>query len=80
VEVSGKSRQILEYDCKSSLQPKGDMTLISLNCKSQEAINFKVPEESTFQCLKTIVDSKNRAVILINSTYPKVENTKDFPR
>ena len=48
VEINGKSRHWLEFNCQSSFNYTNDMTLINLNCTLLGNINtIKIPEEST---------------------------------
>ena len=66
IEISGKSRYWLKYNCESKLQPKGNMTLILLHCTSSVKTDVKIPEESTYQCLTTVKDPRERLVMFYN--------------
>ena len=64
VEINGKSRHWLDFSCQSSLNNTHDITLINLNCTFLGHTNtLKIPEESTVQCVKTVLDTELRKVV-----------------
>ena len=64
--IGGKSRQWLEYTCKSVLEPKADMTNIIVECETPTTTptvpQMRIPEESTILCVKSVTDPKKRLV------------------
>ena len=62
--IGGKSRQWVEYTCKSILEPKADMAKIIVECNlpTPTVPQIRIPEESTIQCVKSVTDPKKRLV------------------
>ena len=62
--IGGKSRQWVEYTCKSILEAKADMTKIIVECKipTPTVPQIRIPEESTILCATSVMDPKKRLV------------------
>ena len=60
--IGGKSRQWVEYTCKSILETKADMTKLIVECKipTPTVPQIMIPEESTIRFAKSVTDPKKR--------------------